>query len=144
MTDAFFSFADPDAVSTAETSGRVKRRGASGAIKVLSVTSEIFPLIKTGGLADVTGSLPKALERLGIETLSLVPGYPSVMRQLRTAPPLLVSMNCWANGPLCSTRGSKASACWFLTALPSMHATVAPTLTLRGLIIPTTGNASQR
>lgn len=90
MTDAFFSFADPDAVSTAETSGRVKRRGASGAIKVLSVTSEIFPLIKTGGLADVTGSLPKALERLGIETLSLVPGYPSVMRQLRTAPPLLV------------------------------------------------------
>ena len=27
-------------------------------LKVLSVASEIFPLIKTGGLADVVGALP--------------------------------------------------------------------------------------
>jgi starch synthase len=31
-------------------------------IKVLSVASEIFPLIKTGGLADVVGALPGALK----------------------------------------------------------------------------------
>ncbi|MDO9416369.1 glycogen synthase GlgA [Pararhizobium sp.] len=48
-------------------------------MNVLSVASEIFPLIKTGGLADVTGSLPKALERFGVSTRTLVPGYPDVM-----------------------------------------------------------------
>ena len=90
MTDAFFSPDDQATASTSDLEGAPRRKGVSGPIRVLSVTSEIFPLIKTGGLADVTGSLPKALERLGIETLSLIPGYPSVMRQLKSAPPLLV------------------------------------------------------
>ena len=58
-------------------------------MKILSVTSEVFPLVKTGGLADVTGSLPKALAPLGIETTSLIPGYPAVMRQLTSAMPLV-------------------------------------------------------
>ena len=49
------------------------------AIKVLAVTSEIYPLIKTGGLADVTGALPLALRRHGVATTTLVPGYPAVM-----------------------------------------------------------------
>ena len=36
-------------------------------LKVLSVASEIFPLVKTGGLADVVGALPGALAREGVE-----------------------------------------------------------------------------
>jgi starch synthase len=51
-------------------------------VRVLSVASEIFPLIKTGGLADVTGALPIALKPEGIEVRTLVPGYPSVMNSL--------------------------------------------------------------
>lgn len=51
-------------------------------MNILSVTSEIYPLIKTGGLADVTGSLPKALEPFGAHTRTLLPGYPKVMKQL--------------------------------------------------------------
>ena len=35
-------------------------------IGVLSVASEIFPLIKTGGLADVAGALPAALAAEGV------------------------------------------------------------------------------
>ncbi len=58
------------------------RSGENFAMKVLSVTSEIFPLVKTGGLADVTGSLPKALAALGIDTITLIPGYPKVMAQV--------------------------------------------------------------
>ena len=38
-----------------------------------------FPLIKTGGLGDVVGALPGALEPLRIEVRTLLPGYPSVM-----------------------------------------------------------------
>lgn len=52
-------------------------------MQVLSVTPEIFPLIKTGGLADVTGALPEALAGLGVGTRSLVPGYPVVMSALK-------------------------------------------------------------
>ena len=35
-------------------------------MQVLAVTPEIFPLIKTGGLADVTGALPLALAGQGV------------------------------------------------------------------------------
>ena len=51
-------------------------------MKVLSVSSEVFPLIKTGGLADVVGALPVALKPYGVETKTLVPGYPAVMAAL--------------------------------------------------------------
>jgi len=51
-------------------------------INLLSVASEIYPLVKTGGLADVTGALPAALAAEGIAVRSLVPGYPSVLAML--------------------------------------------------------------
>ncbi|MFD1342492.1 glycogen synthase GlgA [Litorisediminicola beolgyonensis] len=47
--------------------------------RVLSVTSECVPLVKTGGLADVAGALPGALAPLGVEMRTLLPGYPAVM-----------------------------------------------------------------
>ncbi|GEO86037.1 glycogen synthase GlgA [Ciceribacter naphthalenivorans] len=52
-------------------------------MQVLSVTSELYPLIKTGGLADVAGALPLALRGHGIETKTLVPGYPALMKAIR-------------------------------------------------------------
>ena len=51
-------------------------------LSLLSVASEVFPLIKTGGLADVTGALPAALAEHGIAVRTLLPGYPDVMRQI--------------------------------------------------------------
>jgi starch synthase len=51
-------------------------------MRSLSVASEIYPLVKTGGLADVAGALPRALARHGVEVWSLVPGYPAVLEKL--------------------------------------------------------------
>ncbi len=48
-------------------------------IRVLAVASEIFPLVKTGGLADVTGALPLALGTAGATVTTMVPGYPAVL-----------------------------------------------------------------
>ncbi|MFS0772073.1 glycogen synthase GlgA [Sphingomonas sp. 1P08PE] len=42
---------------------------------VLSVASEAYPLVKTGGLADVVGALPAALAPHGFATATLLPGY---------------------------------------------------------------------
>jgi starch synthase len=52
---------------------------------VLSVASEVYPLIKTGGLADVVGALPKALAPEGIGIRTLAPGYPAVLAKLEHA-----------------------------------------------------------
>ena len=51
-------------------------------MNILFVTSEVFPLIKTGGLADVSYSLPKALEQLGHRVTVMLPGYRSVKNKL--------------------------------------------------------------
>ncbi len=58
-------------------------------MKVLSVTSELYPLIKTGGLADVSGALPVALAAEGVATTTLIPGYPAVLAALTQAEPIL-------------------------------------------------------
>ncbi len=54
-------------------------------MKVLSVASEVFPLVKTGGLADVAGALPPALKAHGVAMTTMVPGYPVVMKQIAKA-----------------------------------------------------------
>ena len=51
-------------------------------MNILAVASEIYPLIKTGGLADVVGALPLALKQHGVSVKTLVPGYPAVMKWL--------------------------------------------------------------
>ncbi|WP_237202524.1 glycogen synthase GlgA [Rothia endophytica] len=50
--------------------------------RVLSVASECAPLIKTGGLADVVGALPAALEPLGWKTKVLLPAYPGLLQKI--------------------------------------------------------------
>ncbi|WP_349930142.1 glycogen synthase GlgA [Glutamicibacter mishrai] len=50
--------------------------------RVLSVASECAPLVKTGGLADVVGALPAALEPLGWRTRILMPAYPGLLERV--------------------------------------------------------------
>ena len=51
--------------------------------KVLFVVSECAPFVKTGGLADVAGALPIALAQIDINVRVLLPGYSSVMKQIK-------------------------------------------------------------
>ena len=48
-------------------------------MKILFVTSEAYPLLKTGGLADVAGALPAALAALGEDVRILLPAYPDAV-----------------------------------------------------------------
>ena len=54
-------------------------------LSVLSVASEAFPLVKTGGLADVVGALPDALGPHGMATTTLLPGYPALAKAVKGA-----------------------------------------------------------
>lgn len=47
-------------------------------LRVLIASPEVVPFAKTGGLADVTGALPKALSKLGIEVAVILPKYQMV------------------------------------------------------------------
>ncbi|MCF7805580.1 MAG: glycogen synthase GlgA [Candidatus Marinimicrobia bacterium] len=47
-------------------------------MKILFATAEVTPFSKVGGLADVAGALPKALENLDVETRIITPGYATI------------------------------------------------------------------
>ena len=46
-----------------------------GKLKVLYASSEVVPFTKTGGLADVAGSLPAAIARQGADVRVITPKY---------------------------------------------------------------------
>src|SRR6476660_1385536 len=49
-------------------------------MKVAMIASEASPFAKTGGLADVLGTLSVALERLGHEVVVIIPAHRSALR----------------------------------------------------------------
>ncbi|WP_321783058.1 glycogen synthase GlgA [Paraburkholderia sp. J94] len=57
-------------------------------IRVLHAASELYPLLKTGGLADVTAALPAALIEQGADARVLLPGFPGVAADLADLRPV--------------------------------------------------------
>ena len=62
-------------------------------MRLLFVASEAFPLIKTGGLADVAGSLPEVLRQDGADVRLLLPAYADLLAGLAEAPRPVAEMN---------------------------------------------------
>jgi starch synthase len=74
-------------------------------VRVLSVASELYPLVKTGGLADVAAALPAALCRLSIDARVLVPGYGASFEALRDEAPVLDHPDLFGAGAAQLLRG---------------------------------------
>lgn len=90
-------------------------------MQVLAVASEVYPLVKTGGLADVAAALPKALKAEGIETTTLVPGYPDVLSALVGADEVLCYSRFYG-GAARVLRGSAAGLELFVLDAPHLFA----------------------
>jgi starch synthase len=63
----------------AEAGRMSKNSQGRSSLRVLFVSSEVYPLAKSGGLADVSAALPMALAELGAEMQLLLPGYPAAL-----------------------------------------------------------------
>lgn len=73
--------------------------------RVLQVSAELFPLLKTGGLADVAGALPAALAAAGAEPRLLVPGFPAIRAALGQECAVAPVALPWSEGRAALLRG---------------------------------------
>jgi len=89
-------------------------------LKILAVTSEIFPLVKTGGLADVAGALPLALAKQGIAVTTLMPGYPAVLAALPAAETVLTDPDLFG-GPARLLRAETAGLDLLVLDAPHLY-----------------------
>ncbi|HPQ95730.1 MAG: glycogen synthase GlgA [Thiothrix sp.] len=72
-------------------------------MKLLFVTSEAYPLMKTGGLGDVAYGLPLALHEQGVDVRMLLPGYRDLLVRLESAR-MLGWLELWGAGRLHTVR----------------------------------------
>lgn len=64
-------------------------------MRILQVSAEIYPLLKTGGLADIAGALPAALAAVGCDVRALLPGFPAILQDLQGATLLSRQVTPW-------------------------------------------------
>ncbi|MGO4395963.1 glycogen synthase GlgA [Variovorax sp. M-6] len=57
-------------------------------MKILQVSAELFPLLKTGGLADIAGAMPLALKAAGQDARVLLPGFPAIVAGVADTAPV--------------------------------------------------------
>ncbi len=87
--------------------------------RILSVTSECVPLVKTGGLADVAGALPATLAAHGVEMRTLLPGYRAVLEAQADAP-VLREIDDLFGGPARVRRGALGDAALYILDAPHL------------------------
>jgi starch synthase len=64
-------------------------------LKIATIASECVPFVKTGGLADVVGALPKALHALGHDVIVILPKYSSIQTSQYDLRRALSPMGVW-------------------------------------------------
>lgn len=72
-------------------------------MKVLYVCAELFPFLKTGGLADVAAGLPPALQALGCDVRLLMPSFPAIASKTvstQMVAPLPDGATPWGKAPV--------------------------------------------
>lgn len=68
-------------------------------MQILFPVSELYPYVKTGGLADVAEALPKALTALGHDPRLLIPAYPAVKAAITSVRAVFDDADLFGGGP---------------------------------------------
>jgi starch synthase len=75
-------------------------------VRVLYVSTEVYPALKTGGLADVNAALPPALRALGADVRLLLPGFPKLFAAAADLERVATLDPAFGASPLALLRGS--------------------------------------
>lgn len=75
-------------------------------MRVIYVSTEIYPALKTGGLADVNAALPMALLDLDVEIRLLLPAYPAILRAASGLQRVARLKSPFGTADVCLWRGS--------------------------------------
>lgn len=94
-------------------------------MKLLFVASECAPFVKTGGLADVIGAVPKALAAMGAEVRVLLPAYPALAEILATGDEVK-SFGGFFGGPARLVAASAAGVDLLLLDAPHLYDRAGP------------------
>lgn len=78
-------------------------------LKILFISAEVAPYAKTGGLADVAGSLPGTLVDMGHEVLVVMPGYKDIEAEMTYVTDFPVRLS--GQKRTCIVREIKGAAC---------------------------------
>ncbi len=98
-------------------------------MRVLQVSAELYPLLKTGGLADIAGALPLALANAGEEVRVLLPGFPAIRAGLKRASPVAEYSAPWGEPfrlvrggiPVASGSGEGAAIDAYVIDAPALY-----------------------
>lgn len=90
-------------------------------MNVLFVTSECYPLVKTGGLADVTGALPLALATLDVEARVLLPAYTGVREQVTSTEAVAHIADLFGGGAMLLEASTDAGLKMLLIDAPHLY-----------------------
>ena len=85
-------------------------------MKILFVTPECAPMVKTGGLGDVSAALPRALKALGHDVVVLMPAYGDMAAELRLQQVVSVpAEGPWPAAQLLQTTAPDGLPMWLLS-----------------------------
>ncbi len=95
----------------------------SSNLRVLLAATEIYPMAKTGGLADAVAALASTLRTIGLDVHLVMPAYPQALEQIRQvdASAALPMINGHAGGMLLSTRTPDSEVPLHLVDLPTLY-----------------------
>jgi starch synthase len=94
---------------------------SSPAHRVLFVSSEVFPVAKTGGLADVASALPATLARLRTDVRLMLPGYSEALDRVLGKRVVATSMDVPGNGRLIAARMPDTGLPVYLYDAPALY-----------------------
>ena len=96
-------------------------------MRILQVSAEIYPLLKTGGLADIAGALPPAALTAGIDMRVLLPGFPAILSGLKDPKPVASFSTPWGEqievlfGPLPSVSQGGNTVYAYVLSAPALY-----------------------
>ena len=91
-------------------------------MRVLYVSTEVYPALKTGGLADVNAALPPALIALGADVRLLLPGFPALLDAADALDPVAILPPMFTAQPVRIVRGMLGGVPAYFIDSPDFYA----------------------